>query len=79
MYYEQPCSHCGKIFFVYSSNKDKESASKMLYHAIKKHLKDYNEDHKETKYDDGEYYDSQEIAGEMKESPDAPEHAYEVK
>jgi hypothetical protein len=76
MYYSEPCSYCSKVFFTF--NEDKAVASRKLYAAIKQHLKDYDEDHKEYKFDDGETADSNEIYGEMTESKDRPSGGYEV-
>ena len=53
-------------------------ASRKLYTAIKQHLVDYNEDHKEYEMDDGEKADSDQIYEEMEESTERPAGADEV-
>ena len=76
MYYSHSCSYCTKIFYIYHNNK--EHASRLLYVAIKSHLIEYDEDHKEYKFDDGIEADSDEIYYKIIESNDAPPGGYEV-
>lgn len=76
MYYSHRCSYCTKVFYTFNDNK--EQASRALYAAIKKHLQDYDEDHKEYKFDDGPQQDSNEIYAEMTESNTKPAGGYQV-
>lgn len=76
MYYSHSCSYCTKIFFTYHSNK--HEAAKTLYHGIKKHLIEYNEDHKEYQFDDGEHVDVNEIYVAVTESEHPPSGGYEL-
>jgi len=76
MYYSHPCSYCSKIFYTY--NDSKFEAAKTLYDGIKAHLAEYDEDHKEYKFDDGPTTDTNEVYAEMSESPTAPSGGYEL-
>lgn len=76
MHYSHPCSYCSKTFYTYHSNK--EVAARTLYYGIKKHLGEYNEDHKEYQFDDGPEVDSDEIYRAMSESKDPPTGGYPV-
>jgi hypothetical protein len=76
MYYSHPCSYCTKIFFTY--HNDKHQASKVLYHGIKKHLIEYNEDHKEFQFDDGVVIDVNEVYYAVSESNHPPAGGYEI-
>lgn len=76
MYYAHPCSYCSKIFYTY--NSDKFAAAKCLYAAIKKHLIEYDEDHKEYDFDDGPTIDTNEVYAKMKASNDPFPGGYEV-
>ena len=76
MFYSQQCSYCNKVFYTYSGNKFE--AAKTLYNGIKKHLTDYDEDHKEFKFDDGPEIDTNEVYGEMTESKENPPGGYEL-
>lgn len=76
MYYSHKCSYCSKVFYTFNSSK--EYASRALYHGIKKHLIDYNEDHKEYRFDDGPKTDSNEVYAAMTESTSAPSGGYKV-
>ena len=76
MYYLQPCSYCTKVFYVYG--KSRHRASKRLYHGIKKHLIDYNEDHKEYDFDDGPSIDTKKVYGALKESNHPPAGGYKL-
>lgn len=75
MYYSHKCTYCGRNFTVYE--EDKYLASEQLYEIIKMHLKDYNEDHKEFKMDDGKATDSVEIFEAMTGSIDKPPGSYD--
>jgi hypothetical protein len=75
MYYSHQCSYCHKVFYVYEN--DKYKASEMLYDIIKKHLKEYEEDHKEYKFDDGKSEDSLEIFNGMTTSSHKPPGGYD--
>jgi len=76
MFYSHPCSYCSKIFYTYNSSKFE--AAKILYATIKKHLIEYNEDHKEFAFDDGPQVDTDEVYSAMSESTEAPAGGYEV-
>lgn len=76
MYYSHPCSYCRKIFYTYQDSK--ETASKVLYRGIKKHLIEWNEDHKEYKFDDGPQADSNEIYYAMAELKERPSSGYKL-
>jgi len=76
MYYSHSCSYCTKIFFTYHSNK--HEAAKTLYHGIKKHLIEYNEDHKEFQFDDGPSIDINEVYYAVGESEHPPSGGYEL-
>jgi len=76
MYYSHSCSYCTKIFYTFDYSK--HSASKTLYHGIKKHLIDYNEDHKEFQFDDGAEIDINEVYAAVSESEDPPSGGYEL-
>jgi hypothetical protein len=71
MYYTFQCTYCRRAFYTYDRNR--VTASVTLYRAVKKHLIDYNEDHKEHELDDGEQEDSNQIYDEMTESDHPPE------
>ncbi len=77
MYYSHTCSYCTKVFYTY--NDSREHAAKILYTGIKKHLIDYDEDHKEYKFDDGPQVDTNEVYAEIGESDEAPSGGYELK
>ena len=76
MYYSHRCSYCTKIF--YTHNDSKHQASKILYREIKKHIIDYNEDHKEYDFDDGEKIDSNEVYSAISETNHPPAGGYEL-
>ena len=76
MYYSHSCSYCTKIFYTFDYSK--HSASKTLYHGIKKHLIDYNEDHREFQFDDGAEIDINEVYAAVSESKDPPPGGYEL-
>ncbi|HSW97012.1 MAG TPA: hypothetical protein VLF89_04260 [Candidatus Saccharimonadales bacterium] len=76
MYYSHRCSYCTKIFYTFDNNKT--NAAKKLYHAIKKHLQDYNEDHKEYKFDEAPEIEVNQMYKEMTESTEKPRGAYLV-
>jgi hypothetical protein len=62
----------------YTFNTNKWQAAQDLYSWLKKHLQDYDEDHKEFEMDDGAYEDSKQIYEEMQEFNEAPPGGYEV-
>lgn len=76
MYYSYNCTYCGRLFYTYNENK--EQAAHILYSGIKAHLKDYDEDDKEYKMDDGEKVDSDMIYREMTSYNEAPSGGYEL-
>lgn len=76
MYYSHPCSYCTKIFYTYHDSK--EQASRVLYFGIKQHLIDWDEDHKEYKFDDGPEVDSDEVYYAMIELNDPPSRGYQL-
>lgn len=76
MYYSHTCLYCTKVFYTYHNSKDQ--ASHILYRGIKAHLIEYNEDHKEYKFDDGEQADSDEIYYEIIELSEPPADGYKL-
>lgn len=76
MYYSHSCSYCTKVFYTYDN--DKYNASETLYHGIKKHLIEYNEDHKEYQFDDGAHIDIKEVYVAVSESEHPPSGGYEL-
>jgi hypothetical protein len=74
MYYIHPCSYCNKVFYTFDDNKSR--ASQTLYYGIKKHLIDYDEDHKEYDFDDGPEIDSNEVYAKMEERNSPPAGGY---
>lgn len=76
MYYSHSCSYCSKIFYTFNDNK--QHAAETLYHGIRQHLVDFNEDHKEFQFDDGESMDIHEIYSAAFESNEAPPGGYEL-
>lgn len=53
-------------------------ASRDLYFGIKKHLNEYDEDHKEYQFDDGPQIDTNEVYAAMNETSDPPQGAYQI-
>lgn len=76
MYYAHSCSYCTKVFYTYQDRK--EDAAKILYTGIKKHLIEYDEDHKEFKFDDGVEVDTNEVYYELTEHIEPPSGGYEL-
>jgi len=76
MYYSHRCSYCNRLFSTHDSNRWRAASD--LYNAIKKHLVDYDEDHKEYKFDDGPKIDTEEVYKAMVESNEKPPGAYEI-
>lgn len=76
MYYSYPCSYCGKVFYTFNDNK--EQAARVLYEGIKEHLKEYDEDHKEYKFDEDPETEENEMYKEMTESNEPPAGGYEL-
>ncbi len=76
MFYSHPCSYCTKVFYTF--NDSKYEAAKILYAGIKKHLMDYDEDHKEYDFDDGPSIDTNEVYNAMVESQYRPSGGYEL-
>jgi hypothetical protein len=76
MYYSHSCSYCTKVFYTF--NNDKSQAASTIYHGIKKHLIEYDEDHKEFQFDDGEQIDVNEVYIAMIELSDPPPGGYEL-
>lgn len=76
MYYSHPCPYCGKVFYTYSENK--EQASRVLYAGIKKHLIDYNEDHKEFEFDEAPQIEMDQIYDVLTGSNEYPHGGYEL-
>lgn len=70
MYYTYPCPYCRKVFYAWDGSK--EGGSSKLYYGIKKHLIDYDEDHKEYQFDDPpkiEIDHIYKVTAEMKSKP----------
>lgn len=76
MYYSHGCSYCTKIFFTFNSNK--ELAARTLFEGIKKHLIDYDEDHKEFEFDEEVSIEYDQMYKAMNESNDKPAGGYEL-
>ena len=76
MWYSHPCTYCAKIFYTFNSHR--EQASSILYYGIKKHLIDYEEDHKEYEMDDGPSMDINQIYEALVESMEEPAGGYEL-
>ena len=76
MYYSHKCPYCGKVFYTF--NDSKEQAAQILFTGIKKHLIDYNEDHKEFEFD--EYFEKEvnQMYAEIVASSQRPEGGYEL-
>jgi hypothetical protein len=64
------------VFYAFDENKSQ--AAKKLYEGIKKHLQEYNEDHKEYEFDEDPSIEVRQMYGEMTESNDEPMGGYEV-
>ena len=77
MYYTYKCPYCGRVYFVYHQNR--EQASRTLYHSIKQHLIEYDEDHKEYEFDEGEQIESNQIYATMSQSKYPPPGGYEAR
>jgi len=77
MYFSYKCSYCGRLFYTY--NADRHGAAKSLYHGIKQHLTEYDEDRKEHQFDDGPQMDTDEVYSAMAEASDRPAGGYELK
>ncbi len=76
MYYSHSCSYCTKVFYTYTNSK--HQAAKTLYHGIKAHLIEYNEDHKEYAFDDGAEIDINEVYVAITELTEKPSGGYEL-
>lgn len=76
MYYSYLCSYCSKIFYTYHDLK--EGAAKQLYEGIKKHLIEYNEDHKEYEFDEAPAIEIDQMYYTMSEHNEKPNGHYEV-
>lgn len=76
MYYSHPCTYCTKVFYTFHDRK--EQAAQILYYGIKKHLIDYNEDHKEYKMDDDPKVVINAIYYAVAELHEAPSGGYEL-
>lgn len=73
MYYSYSCPSCGRLFYVFSD--DKEQAAKALYEGIDKHETDYKEDAAVLhEYDEGTEEDT--IYENMQESETVPPGGY---
>ena len=77
MYYSHKCSYCTKVFYTYSRHK--QTAARVLYMGIKKHLIDYQEDHKEYEFDESPSVEANQMYYAMSESTHPPRSGYEVK
>lgn len=76
MYYSHQCSHCSKLFYTYNSNK--ERAAQTLFEGIKQHLTEFDEDRKETEFDEHPTIEANQMYEAMRESSDPPSGGYEV-
>lgn len=76
MYYVRQCSYCSKVFYTYNNNR--EEAARILYEGVKKHLGDYDEDHKEYVFDDTPKEEEKQMYYEMREMKDPPRGGYEL-
>lgn len=76
MYYSYQCSYCSRLFFTYT-NYRKQAAS-TLYHGIKQHLIDYNEDHMEYQFDEHPQIEVHQMYDSMEEHETRPPGGYEL-
>jgi len=74
MYYSYPCSYCRKVFYVFNDNK--QYAAELLYEGIKKHLINYDEDHKEYKFDEAPQIEAEQMYSVMTETSERPQGGY---
>ncbi len=74
MYYSYPCSYCGKVFYTFGNNK--KYAAEVLYEGIKNHLINYDEDHKEYKFDESPQIEARQMYTAMTETSDRPQGGY---
>lgn len=77
MYYSTTCPSCGKVFYIF--NDYRETASKILYHGIMKHMKDYGENVAMYDMDERPDIEEEQMYHAIKESQEAPDAAYELK
>ena len=76
MYYSYQCSYCRRTFYTYANSSSQ--AASTLYHGIKQHLIDYNEDHKEYEFDEHPQIEIHQMYQNMTESQEAPAGGYEL-
>ena len=76
MYYSYPCPYCRKIFYTY--NGSKEQAAEILFHGIKKHQAEYDEDQKEHTLDEGEHVEVNQMYRAITGSEEKPTGGYEL-
>lgn len=74
MYYSYPCSYCGKTFYTFQKNK--QYAAEVLYEGIKQHLINYDEDHKEYKFDEAPTIEVRQMYSAMTETSTKPSGGY---
>lgn len=77
MYYSHSCSVCSRVFYTYNNNK--EQAARTIYYGIKQHLIDYNEDNRESEFDEGADIDIDEVYNGLTESEFPLSGGYELK
>lgn len=76
MYYYHYCPYCGKMFYTFANRK--QDAAWTLFHGIKKHMIDYNEDDKEFTMDEAESIEEWQMYKIMIETTDEPKGGYEL-
>ncbi len=76
MYYSYNCSYCRRLFYTYHNHR--KYAAITLYQGIKKHLIDYNEDHKEFEFDEHPSIEEYQMYNSMSEHEEVPPGGYEL-
>lgn len=77
MYYSYACPACGKVYYTF--NEYRETAAKILYNGIKKHLIDYGEDEQEYELDERPDIEEDQMYYLAKESDEVPYAGYELR
>lgn len=76
MYYSYNCSYCRRLFYTYSNNR--QQAASVLFYGIKKHLVDYDEDHKEYHFDEHPQIEVRQMYDQMSEHEYPPPGGYKL-